>query len=68
MYLSFYELQKKPFQNNADPSFLWLGEKHEEALAILKYGILENQGFLLLTSEMVKECAKDLLLPVSLYK
>ncbi len=52
MYLSFYGLKRKPFQINTDPSFLWLGEKHNDALAILKYGILENQGFLLLTGNV----------------
>ncbi len=34
------------------PSFLWLGEKHLEALATLKYGISENKGFLLLTGDV----------------
>ncbi len=52
MYLSFYGLQKKPFQVSADPSFLWLGEKHKEALATLKYGNLGNQGFILLTGDV----------------
>jgi type II secretory pathway predicted ATPase ExeA len=52
MYLSFYGLQKKPFQVSTDPSFLWLGEKHKEALATLKYGNLGNQGFVLLTGDV----------------
>lgn len=52
MYLSFYGLHKKPFQVSADPSFLWLGEKHNEALATLKYGNLGNQGFILLTGDV----------------
>ncbi len=42
----------KPFQTTSDPKFLWLGEKHKEALATLKYGILDNRGFLLLTGEV----------------
>ncbi|MFA5902560.1 MAG: AAA family ATPase [Desulfobacula sp.] len=29
-----------------------MGEKHKEALAILKYGILDNKGFLLLTGDV----------------
>ena len=41
-----------PFQITTDPRFLWLGEKHSEALATLKYGILENKGFLLLTGDV----------------
>ena len=52
MYLSYYGLQKKPFQVSADPSFLWLGDKHKEALATLKYGNLGNQGFILLTGDV----------------
>lgn len=52
MYRSFYQLTLKPFQISTDPKFLWLGEKHKEALAILKYGILDNRGFLLLTGDV----------------
>ena len=52
MYQSFYNLNSKPFQITTDPKFLWLGEKHKEALATLKYGILENKGFLLLTGDI----------------
>lgn len=52
MYLSHYDLAEKPFQISTDPKFLWLGEKHKEALATLKYGILDNRGFLLLTGDV----------------
>ncbi len=52
MYTSFYQLTEKPFQISSDPRFLWLGEKHKEALATLKYGILDNKGFLLLTGDV----------------
>lgn len=52
MYLSFYELIKKPFQISVDPSFLWMGEMHKEALAMLKYGILDNRGFVMLTGDV----------------
>jgi general secretion pathway protein A len=52
MYLEFYQISHKPFQITTDPKFLWLGEKHAEALATLKYGILEDKGFLLLTGEI----------------
>ncbi len=31
---------------------MWFGEKHKEALATLKYGILDNKGFLLLTGDV----------------
>ena len=52
MYLSHYNLHQMPFQISPDPRFLWLGEKHKEALAVLKYGVLNNQGFLLLTGDV----------------
>jgi len=52
MYLSHYGLSAKPFQTSSDPRFLWLGEKHKQALAFLKYGILNNHGFLLLTGDV----------------
>ena len=52
MYLSHYNLAEKPFQISTDPKFLWMGEKHREALAVLKYGIMNNQGFVLLTGDV----------------
>ncbi|WDN90482.1 general secretion pathway protein A [Desulfosarcina sp. BuS5] len=52
MYLSYYNLNVKPFQISPDPAFLWLGETHKEALAILKYGLLDNSGFLLLVGDV----------------
>jgi general secretion pathway protein A len=52
MYLKHFQLNTKPFQITADPKFLWMGEKHKEALATLRYGILDNRGFLLLTGEV----------------
>ncbi len=41
-----------PFDTSPDPKFIWLSEKHKEALASLKYGIQENKGFLLLTGDI----------------
>ena len=52
MYLDHYGLTYQPFSISPDPRFLWLGEKHAEALATLKYGIMDNKGFLLLTGEI----------------
>jgi len=52
MYLSHYNLKEKPFQISTDPRFLWLGEKHKEALAALKYGILYNDGYILVTGDV----------------
>jgi general secretion pathway protein A len=52
MYLQHYSLKEKPFEMSPGPRFLWLGEKHLEALATLKYGISEGKGFLLLTGDV----------------
>ena len=48
MYKSLYKLGSNPFELDPDPFFLWLGEKHKEALSVLRYGILDNLGFVLL--------------------
>ncbi len=52
MYLKHYNLTLKPFEISPDPKFLWLGETHNEALAALKYGILDNKGFISLTGDV----------------
>ncbi|MFT5700471.1 MAG: general secretion pathway protein A, partial [Desulforhopalus sp.] len=52
MYLSFYNLSKKPFTISADPRFLWQGENHKEAFATLKYGLLDLNGFVVLTGDV----------------
>ncbi len=52
MYLSFYKLSEKPFNISTDPRFLWCGEKHQEALANLKYGLLEANGYVVLTGDV----------------
>jgi general secretion pathway protein A len=52
VYDSFYDLTEKPFKISTDPRFLWLGEKHQEALANLKYGLLDHNGFIVLTGDI----------------
>ena len=52
MYLSHFDLKIKPFRISPDPKFLWLGETHKEALAMMKYGIQDNRGFLLLSGDI----------------
>jgi general secretion pathway protein A len=52
VYLPHYKLKKKPFDISPDPDFLWLGEKHQEGLSTLKYGILQNKGFLMITGDV----------------
>ncbi len=52
MYLSFYSLQEKPFGITSNPSFLFLSQRHKEALAFLNYGIKERMGFIAITGEV----------------
>ena len=51
MYLSFYNLKAKPFQITTDPKFFWFGNNHSDALAGLKDGVHNNNGFFLLIGE-----------------
>jgi general secretion pathway protein A len=51
MYHRQFGLNRSPFSIEPDPDFLWLGEMHKEGLSVLRYGILENKGFLLLTGD-----------------
>jgi type II secretory pathway predicted ATPase ExeA/phage tail protein X len=52
MYTDFYGLNEKPFDLTTSPRFLYLSEGHKEALAVLTYGVMECQGFILLTGEV----------------
>jgi general secretion pathway protein A len=52
MYASFYGLNEKPFSITPDPRYLFLSERHAEALAHLVYGINEAGGFIQLTGEV----------------
>jgi general secretion pathway protein A len=52
MYESFFGLTEKPFAITPDPRYLYLSERHAEALAHLAYGIQESGGFIQLTGEV----------------
>jgi len=52
MYLAFFGLNEKPFSITPDPRYLYLSERHAEALAHLLYGINEAGGFVQLTGEV----------------
>lgn len=49
MYLEYWKLQEKPFQNTADPRFLYLCEQHEEAFTRLRYVVEQFQACAMLT-------------------
>ena len=52
MYLRFFGINEKPFAITPDPRYLYLSERHAEALAHLLYGINEAGGFIQLTGEV----------------
>lgn len=52
MYESFYGLTVKPFQLNPDPSFYFASKQHRRAKAYLEYGVLRNEGFIIITGEV----------------
>ncbi len=52
MYTGFFGLHEKPFAITPDPRYLFLSERHAEALAHLLYGISEAGGFVQLTGEV----------------
>lgn len=52
MYQEYFGLTDLPFSIAPDPSYLYLGEQHKEALGHLLYGVGEQGGFVLLTGEV----------------
>ncbi|SDD79036.1 type II secretion system protein A [Aquimonas voraii] len=54
MYLQFYGLAEPPFSITPDPRFVYLSERHRDALAHLLYGIGQggSGGFVQLTGEV----------------
>ena len=52
MYASFFGLKQSPFSIAPDPHYLYMSERHREALAHLLYGVQGGGGFVLLTGEI----------------
>jgi general secretion pathway protein A len=52
MYAHFFGLQREPFSIAPDPLYLFMSERHREALAHLLYGVRGGGGFVLLTGEI----------------
>ena len=52
MYEEFYGFVDKPFQIVPNPNYLYLSQKHKDALNYLEYGVAENVGVILLTGEI----------------
>jgi general secretion pathway protein A len=52
MYAQFFGLRQEPFSIAPDPRYLFMSERHREALAHLLYGLGGGGGFVLLTGEI----------------
>ncbi|HXD40493.1 MAG TPA: AAA family ATPase [Ramlibacter sp.] len=52
MYASYFGLKQAPFSIAPDPRYLFMSERHREALAHLLYGLGGGGGFVLLSGEI----------------
>jgi general secretion pathway protein A len=52
MYTRFFGLNEEPFSITPNPRYLYMSERHTEALAHLIYGIKDVSGFVQLTGEV----------------
>jgi general secretion pathway protein A len=52
MYKGYFGLKESPFSIAPNPQFLFMSDRHKEALAHLSYGLGETGGFALLTGEV----------------
>jgi general secretion pathway protein A len=52
MYAQFFGLNQPPFSIAPDPRYLFMSERHREALAHLLYGLSGGGGFVLLSGEI----------------
>src|SRR5712691_9387857 len=52
MYLGAFGLTEAPFSTTPDQRFLYLSDRHRDALAHLLYGVAERGGFVQLTGEV----------------
>jgi general secretion pathway protein A len=52
MYAAYFGLKHEPFSIAPDPRYLFMSERHREALAHLLYGLSGGGGFVLLSGEI----------------
>ncbi|MDX1597688.1 MAG: AAA family ATPase [Marinobacter sp.] len=52
MYYEFFGFREPPFSIAPDPRYLFLSERHKEALAHLMYGVQGQGGFIVITGEV----------------
>ncbi len=52
LYQDYFGIRENPFSIIPDPHYLYMGPRHQEALAHLLFGVGEGGGFVLLTGEV----------------
>ena len=52
MFESHFGLSGSPFALNPDPAFFFASKGHARALAYLKYGVYQREGFIVVTGEI----------------
>jgi len=52
MFRKYFGIEENPFSNTPDPAYLFMSDRHQEALAHLQYGVQGSSGFVLLTGEV----------------
>ena len=52
MYRRFYGLRERPFSLLPDPTFLYPSEKHQTALELLEYSLMNQAGFCVLSGDI----------------
>lgn len=52
MYEGYYKLSAKPFQLSPDPRFFFNSSGHKRALAYLRYGVKQGEGFIIVTGDV----------------
>src|SRR3569623_1980984 len=52
MYTHFFRLMREPFSISPDPRYLFMSQRHHEALAHLMYGAGSRGGVVVLTGEI----------------
>ena len=52
LYLQHYNLKQNPFQDTANPQYLWLGARQLKTFAVLEHGAKTRKGLTLLTGDV----------------
>lgn len=52
MYLNYFGLVERPFSIAPDPQYLYMSQRHKEAMAHLSYGLSQGGCFIVLTGEV----------------